>query len=160
MPTELPKFSTRQFMRMIGTTGYENPDYTRKLLAKISQYEDAMATGNFRRAKALMGPDVIEMDLHPRYKEIKEPPGEKMPLKELKKLYKKENIVGSSIGYTRALYTKPALFLKAYLKHLSRAAGESLNSPLLDLLGPIQTSEAMRKVRGTNKRKYLVDESL
>lgn len=43
-----------------------------------------------------------------------------------------------------------------WLKSLEQT---SLNSPLLDLFGPVQMNEAMRKTRGSiDRRKYLVDE--
>lgn len=113
----------------------------------LSDYEKALAEGRFKHAQQM--------------------------IKSTKKLRIPKRLIGKDINYegnpigkgdymdpitNKPLFTRRAAFLKVWLKRLGQSLGESLNSPLLDLFGPVHMNEAMRKARGVNRRKYLVED--
>ena len=99
----------------------------------INDYKNALALGKFKKsARLVKGTETFDW-----------------MRKNMDRGLNTYNLAGSGAKPTVSAIKKLALL--EYLDHLSKIGGESLNSPLLDLFGPVQSNRAMRSMRS----KYL-----
>lgn len=133
----------------------------------VHRYQSALASGKFSRAKRLLERSTEMMSIrkgrHAKLitpvdiGEVKfdalgnpsiEPTGNPVPA------LSKRSLDNPLSRFNRYL-TKKVHLIK-FLNEVLKAGGENINSPLLDLFGPIQMNEAMRK--SSPRRKYLMRE--